>query len=348
MVLRLLASAPFITAVLGVLGSGVAGDEPRLTCDQIRLMSASGVIGPQHRYTVSAHCFREVTEIKKSPFGSSAKNLQRVSLDIIGTGSWERKSGRATEDLKFTGSSRGTRFASAVCSQDPWLKDPPGGPGSCHDINVQAIVDAGEIPEVLVSKVLVLVRSISLAEAESLSKKAGSAPPPPPPPAPTNPAASERDRRTGSIGAVGPAAANSGGAPIALEGEDLVSAGKAHVSSGRVDVQAMSAFGPGWSNKAQLLWGGAGVGATLDLTVDVAVPGTYKVQMSLTRAPDYATVSIEVDGKPASIDFVGWAPTVTPPFPFSVGTFPLLPGARQGRLRITGKRAASTGYLVGV
>jgi len=243
---------------------------------------------------------------------------------------------RREESIKFDGTSQGTRVATAICSQDPWLKDPPGGPGSCHNINAQATVNAGEIPDVLISKVFYLARSVSLDEAQALSKAHPSGPPPAPPPMPTNPPGKAADRHSGSIGATGPAAAGPGAAPISFPAEDLVSAGKVHVSQGKVMVQTMSAFGPGWGNNAQLLWGEAGVGAVLDMTVDIAIPGTYALQMSMTRAPDYATVSIEVDGKPGP-EFVGWAPSVMPPWPFSAGTFPLLPGARKVTLRIPGR-----------
>ena len=345
--LQRLASASSIAIALGLFGVVAAGDEPRPTCSQIRLMTASGVIGMRHQYTISAHCSREVSQVEKDLFKSKSKNVQSVSIDVLASASWDRKSGEASESIKFNGTSQGTRVATAICSEDPWLKDPPGGPGSCHNINAQATVNAGETPDVLISKVFYLARSVSLDEAQALSKTHPSGPPPAPPPMPTNPPGKAGDRHSGSIGATGPAAAGPGTAPISFPAEDLVSAGKVHVSQGKVMVQTMSAFGPGWGNNAQLLWGEAGVGAVLDMTVDIAIPGTYALQMSMTRAPDYATVSIEVDGKPGP-EFVGWAPSVMPPWPFSAGTFPLLPGARQVTLRITGKRAASTGYLVGV
>ena len=56
-----------------------------------------------------------------------------------------------------------------------------------------------------------------------------------------------------------------------VEGEDLVKAGKIQTNAGKVVVQPMGGFGPGWSGDAQLFWSGGAVGATLDLTIDVPV-----------------------------------------------------------------------------
>jgi hypothetical protein len=133
---------------------------------------------------------------------------------------------------------------------------------------------------------------------------------------------------------------------FAVEGEALIA--KAKASAGNIASQPMSRFGKGWSGDAHLLWTGGAAGAVLDLAVDVPAPGLYAVEIYFTRAPDYAQVAIEVDGKSSPATFSGYAPRVAPPAPMQAGKFPLQAGARKLSLKITGKVAQSTGYLVGL
>ncbi|HEX9181315.1 MAG TPA: hypothetical protein VF859_13020 [Burkholderiales bacterium] len=140
----------------------------------------------------------------------------------------------------------------------------------------------------------------------------------------------------------------SASSPITIEAEALVKAGKASVNSGGVTVQAMAGFGSGWSGNAQLFWTGGKVGAVLDLVIDVPAPGTYGVELYLTRAPDYGDVKIEVDGKPVAALFNGYAAKVSPGGPLMVGRFPLQPGPRKVSFMIVGKDRQSTGYFAGI
>src|SRR2546426_6775290 len=97
--------------------------QPQLVCDQLRLMDASGIVSTEHRYTFTAHCYRHASETK----GTTTTNVVWIDFDAIGKGRWERKTGQASETLNFSGSATGVRFATGVCTQDPWLKNPPGG-----------------------------------------------------------------------------------------------------------------------------------------------------------------------------------------------------------------------------
>ena len=133
-----------------------------------------------------------------------------------------------------------------------------------------------------------------------------------------------------------------------VEGEDLVKAGKIQTNAGKVVVQPMGGFGPGWSGDAQLFWSGGAVGATLDLTIDVPVAATYAVELYMSRAPDYADFILQVDGKPSNLKLSGFTPTVMAPIPSQVGRFPLQAGARRLSLLITGKYPQGTGYVVGI
>ena len=95
--------------------------------------------------------------------------------------------------------------------------------------------------------------------------------------------------------------------PGALEGEGLTAA----ASGGLLAPQPMEHYVRGnwnWSGGAQLWWTEAKPGDRLDLTLPVASPGTYEIQIVLTQAPDYAQLSFRLDGKPLATTFDGFSP----------------------------------------
>lgn len=136
-------------------------------------------------------------------------------------------------------------------------------------------------------------------------------------------------------------------APLDVEGEALVASRRVLVGGGRVAAQPMAGFGAGWSGDAQLFWSGGAVGAVLDL-IDVPAPGTYAVELALTRAPDYGQGRIQVNGQDVPAVADGYAPRVLAPTPVPLGTFRLAPGQREVSLMIVGKNPQATGYLVGI
>ena len=137
-------------------------------------------------------------------------------------------------------------------------------------------------------------------------------------------------------------------APTVLEAERLLAAGKVQVLGGQAVSQDMAGFGPGWSGNAQLFWHGGAAGATLDLLVDVPSDGAWVVEIALTQAPDYGQLAFEVDHHPVRTGFDGYAPRVTGPVTMALGTFAMIKGPRPVSLKISGRNAASTGFLVGV
>ena len=339
--------------------------EPHLVCDQVRLMDASGVIGAEHRYTFTAHCYRHASETK----GSTTTNVVWLDFNVTGKGRWERKTGQASETLNFTGSATGTRLAAGVCTQDPWLKNPPSGLGTCQSMAVHATVgSAAPVPmELIEPKVFLLARMVALAEAQALSlaKASGSAPSlPPDPTPPAVPRVNIGDLAAGGgsvvatqpvvVPATPPGVVRTARTPVpevvklVLEGEDLVKTGKTWTSHGSIVAQPMAGFGPYWSGNAQLLWVDGTVGSLLDMIVDIVVAGRYHIELYPTRAPDYANLKFEVHGQPAPFSFVGFEPKVMPTGRFSVGSWVLSPGPRHLRLIIAGRSPQSTGYLVGI
>jgi hypothetical protein len=322
---------PLAGAALWLADPAPLRDEPRLVCDQIHLMAASGVVGPEHRYTFSAHCYRDATETTSSPGTSRSVNVVRLDFTVVGKGRWERGTGRATEELKFSGSRTGTRMATGLgCTQDPWLKDPPGGLGTCKSVSVQAVLSsAGSIPlELIEPKIFLLARRIALAEAQALSAATASSSgtPPPPPPDPTGPPP----------------------ALLTIEGEHFVNSQRFHVAGGRVGMQPMTGFGSGWSGNAQLLWMDGGVGSALDLLVNFPASATYTVDLYMTRAPDYGNLQVKVEGKSAQAAFMGYSPKVGPAGAYRLGSFWFAAGQRKVSLVITGRYPDSRGFLVGI
>ncbi|MCK6371359.1 MAG: hypothetical protein L6Q83_08570, partial [Gammaproteobacteria bacterium] len=137
-------------------------------------------------------------------------------------------------------------------------------------------------------------------------------------------------------------------AMFSIEAEQLAQAGKAVVNAGKVDVQGMAGFGAGWSGDAQLFWTGGATGGVLDLLVDVPAAATYALELYLTRAPDYADLSVEVDGTPSPVKFSGFTTDVMAPGPMQAGKFSLQPGVHKVSFMISGRYPQSTGYFVGI
>lgn len=138
------------------------------------------------------------------------------------------------------------------------------------------------------------------------------------------------------------------GAPIIIEAEDLLAQGRVQVNGGALTVQAMQGFGAGWGKDAQVFWSGGAAGAVLDLTVNVPVAGKYRVELFMTRAPDYGDLLLQVEGHTASNSFSGFADNVVRSDAINVGTFDLPAGPRRIGLKLLGKHIKSSGHLVGV
>lgn len=86
--------------------------------------------------------------------------------------------------------------------------------------------------------------------------------------------------------------------PGALEAEDL----KNSSTGGQVRQQNMGSFKAGqWSGNKHLWWTGGKVGDTLTIRFPVARAGKQKVLAAFTKAPDYATVTVKVDGRESDV-----------------------------------------------
>ncbi len=136
--------------------------------------------------------------------------------------------------------------------------------------------------------------------------------------------------------------------PVEFEAEALYRHGKVQHSDGAVAVQSMMAYGTGWSGNEQLFWSGGAPGAAMDLMAKVPRDGRYRVEIGLTRAPDYGDLAIHVGGQASASGFSGYRSAVSISGLMDAGVFQLKAGEQRVRLMVIGKSTASTGYLVGV
>lgn len=336
-----------------------------MDCGSPSLKSASGVIGKEHSYKIAGTCTHAWSKTETS-WGSSSTTNYGLTFVYSGGATWNRATGVAIEKLGFKGDSTGARHATATCTQDPFLTNAPGGAVSCGPVSVQLEIAAGKPYEVLTQKTFWAYRKLSLVEAQALSAQSSTKPPPPPPPPPEPkpdvPVVSAAGAAPGVAVAEPPVApagralarpatpARTAVQPVLLEieAEALVKSNAFQVTGGQARVQPMGGFGGAWSGGEQLFWSGGAAGAVLDLLIDIPAGSKYAVEAYFTRAPDYAQLKIEVDGKPSPVTFDGMAPTVAQTGPTQVGNFPLPAGQRRISLMIVGKHPQSSGYYVGI
>lgn len=121
------------------------------------------------------------------------------------------------------------------------------------------------------------------------------------------------------------------------------------ITGGEVVIQKMGYFPLAtWENGDQLFWKGAKIGDRMELATEVDAEGTYRLQVVLTKAPDYGMVQFELDGKKVGgqIDLYSTWVGTTPPIP--LGDLSLQKGKHTLTVTIVGKNEKSTGTLFGI
>ncbi len=108
------------------------------------------------------------------------------------------------------------------------------------------------------------------------------------------------------------------------------------------------------------LWGGerwsAGVqrfcraefGDSFTLRFEVAAPGDYDLVLYATRAPDFGTYRLSVDGEAIGPAIDGYAPLVVPSGPIALGRRSLDSGRHRVSFEVSGRNRLSRGTFVGV
>ncbi len=92
-------------------------------------------------------------------------------------------------------------------------------------------------------------------------------------------------------------------------------------------------------------------GQYVTLAFDVDVTGTYRVDVSMTRAPDYAICSLELDGQTLVAQYQGYVPgsvgvTVESAVVPLASGLRLEAGTHHFTVRITG--TSGSGYYAGI
>ena len=109
--------------------------------------------------------------------------------------------------------------------------------------------------------------------------------------------------------------------------------------------------GIAWSGDAQLLFRSAKVGDTFTVggrSFTVPDGGSYDFSAFLTRAPDYGTYQLAVDGREVGVPFDGYNPTAERVGPVSFGKVRLRKGTHTLTLTVVGKNPAATNYYAGL
>ncbi|QEH38879.1 hypothetical protein OJF2_74890 [Aquisphaera giovannonii] len=131
-----------------------------------------------------------------------------------------------------------------------------------------------------------------------------------------------------------------------LEGEALKVLSK---TAGDISNQPMSGFSDGWSGDDQLWWRPAEAGAKLELELPVEKAGAYAISAAFTKACDYGTFELTLDGKPLKeIDLYAPKPNVLHTGEVPLGTATLDAGSHVLGARATGRNAGSVGYMLGL
>ena len=149
-------------------------------------------------------------------------------------------------------------------------------------------------------------------------------------------------------GPASPIDESTGKVPQALEGEAMKIVEK---TGGNAVSQNMGGFkADRWSGNDQLWWTGAKPGDQLSLEVPVEKDGTYDLEIVLTRARDYAVVSLSMDETvlDAAVDLYN-TPEVITTGVLNYGKIPLKAGIHRVTLEIKGANPdAVKGYMVAV
>jgi Protein of unknown function (DUF2961) len=147
----------------------------------------------------------------------------------------------------------------------------------------------------------------------------------------------------GQVGPISGVVTARTGNQLKIAGEGLVSTA---VATAPVVVQG-NCCGVIWYQNAQLWFQASKVGDKMTVTINVPTPGTYDLVGDMTKARDYGTVALAVDGAPLGQPFDGYNfPNVTT-INYDWGSVQLNAGSHQLTFALVGKNASSSNYLVG-
>jgi hypothetical protein len=134
--------------------------------------------------------------------------------------------------------------------------------------------------------------------------------------------------------------------PFRIEGENAAIDVSENVND--YGPQNMTGFGSGWSGNAQLFID-FNPGGNLTLPVEVATEGFYRVEVAVTKAPDFGKVQCSLDGVVTGPVLDGYGTSVLPPNgTVSLGIYYLPFGLHLLKFQCVGKDSASAAYRFGI
>jgi hypothetical protein len=133
-----------------------------------------------------------------------------------------------------------------------------------------------------------------------------------------------------------------------LEAENLPVLGKLHAFPRPQPMSYWTRPGRRWSQDWQLFCPCSRTGAYVELEVTVPATAEYRLDVYFTRASDYGTVRVFVDGKPVGGTFAGFYPVVGPAGKVALGRVDLRRGAHRLRFTVVGRSGKATGYNMGI
>ncbi|MGW7680420.1 DUF2961 domain-containing protein [Kribbella sp. NPDC054772] len=147
----------------------------------------------------------------------------------------------------------------------------------------------------------------------------------------------------GHVGPKSAAAQGTSGSTLRVEGEAMLPPVSSTVA---VDPQG-NCCGVSWSGGAQAWIHGTKAGDKTVLGFTVPTAGAYNLSTILTKAADYGTVQVQIDGNPP-VSFDGYQASGVGTQAVDLGSVQLAAGTHQYVVTVTGKNPSATGYLVGV
>ncbi|MEU5564315.1 DUF2961 domain-containing protein [Micromonospora musae] len=149
----------------------------------------------------------------------------------------------------------------------------------------------------------------------------------------------------GNAGSYSAVDSASTGSTLRIEGESTL---PAVTAEGPADIQG-DCCGVHWSQSAQLWFRPDAPNRSVTVAFTVPTTGTYRLSLVQTLAQDYGVNTVAIDGAQIGAAFDAYhSPEVVVSDPIDYGQRELTAGRHTLTLTVTGKAAASTGYLAGL
>lgn len=127
-----------------------------------------------------------------------------------------------------------------------------------------------------------------------------------------------------------------------VEGKELMSSAKS------TDAELILQGGALWTGEGQVFIAATGKGSAVETKFQVPQDaGMHRAVLALTRAPDYGTYRVILDGTPLATEFDGYAKIIDVQ-EITLATDALAAGEHMLRLECTGKSSDSTGFKAGL